>query len=44
MIIMISVLPLQPRNGGVVMVNFYNDYVTCRKDATLSDVAGIDMR
>lgn len=41
---MISVLPLQPRNGGVVMVNFYNDYVTCRKDATLSDVAGIDMR
>ena len=22
------------------MVNFYNDYVTCRKDATLSDVAG----
>lgn len=36
---MITVLPLQPRNGGVVMVNFYNDYVTCRKDATLSDVA-----
>lgn len=34
-----DVLEKLPRNGGVVMVNFYNDYVTCRKDATLSDVA-----
>nr|UYZ39183.1 dipeptidase 1 [Pampus argenteus] len=25
--------------GGIVMVNFYNDYVTCSKTATLSDVA-----
>jgi len=24
---------------GIVMVNFYNDYVTCSKTATLSDVA-----
>ncbi|XP_003969974.2 dipeptidase 1 [Takifugu rubripes] len=24
---------------GIVMVNFYNDYVTCRQTATLSDVA-----
>ena len=30
----------QPENGGVVMVNFYNDYVTCNKNATLEDVAG----
>ena len=33
-------LILQPQNGGVVMVVFYNDYVTCSKNATLSDVAG----
>ncbi|XP_034738130.1 dipeptidase 1 [Etheostoma cragini] len=25
--------------GGIVMVNFYNDYVTCSKTATVSDVA-----
>ncbi|XP_032365423.1 dipeptidase 1 [Etheostoma spectabile] len=25
--------------GGIVMVNFYNDYVTCSKTATISDVA-----
>ncbi|KAF1392761.1 hypothetical protein PFLUV_G00031420 [Perca fluviatilis] len=25
--------------GGIVMVNFYNDYVTCRDTATVSDVA-----
>ncbi|XP_071344821.1 dipeptidase 1 [Trachinotus anak] len=25
--------------GGIVMVNFYNDYVTCSKTANLSDVA-----
>ncbi|XP_061830761.1 dipeptidase 1 [Nerophis lumbriciformis] len=25
--------------GGIVMVNFYNDYVTCSQTATLSDVA-----
>ncbi|TRY71457.1 hypothetical protein DNTS_011729 [Danionella cerebrum] len=24
---------------GIVMINFYNDYVTCEKTATLSDVA-----
>ena len=31
---------LQPENGGVVMVNFYNDYLTCSPSANLSDVAG----
>ncbi|XP_053174463.1 dipeptidase 1 [Scomber japonicus] len=25
--------------GGIVMINFYNDYVTCSKTAKLSDVA-----
>ncbi|KAM6949982.1 dipeptidase 1 [Lycodopsis pacificus] len=25
--------------GGIVMVNFYNDYVTCSKTANISDVA-----
>ena len=33
-------LVLQPQNGGVVMVNFYNDYLTCSKKASLEDVAG----
>ena len=33
-------LVLQPQNGGVVMVNFYNDYLTCSKKASLKDVAG----
>ncbi|XP_023280127.1 dipeptidase 1 [Seriola lalandi dorsalis] len=27
------------QTGGIVMVNFYNDYVTCNKLAKLSDVA-----
>lgn len=36
----VSVLSLQREKKGIVMVNFYNDYVTCSKDATLSDVAG----
>ncbi|XP_026234192.1 dipeptidase 1 [Anabas testudineus] len=27
------------KTGGIVMVNFYNDYVTCSKTAKLSDVA-----
>jgi len=34
-----DVLKRLPQNGGVVMVVFYNDYVTCSKNATLSDVA-----
>ncbi|KAL9976697.1 hypothetical protein ACROYT_G014024 [Oculina patagonica] len=34
-----DVLKRLPQNGGVVMVNFYNDYLTCNKTATLSDVA-----
>lgn len=36
----VSLLSLQKEKKGIVMVNFYNDYVTCSKDATLSDVAG----
>ncbi len=36
----ISCLPLQRETGGIVMVNFYNDYVTCSETATISDVAG----
>ncbi|KAM4630479.1 dipeptidase 1 [Polymixia lowei] len=27
------------KNQGIVMVNFYNDYVTCSKTANISDVA-----
>ncbi|KAJ7380535.1 hypothetical protein OS493_009001 [Desmophyllum pertusum] len=34
-----DVLNRLPQNGGVVMVNFYNDYLTCSKVANLSDVA-----
>ena len=30
----------QKQKKGVVMVNFYNDYVTCSHNATLDDVAG----
>ena len=30
----------QKTNNGVVMVNFFPDYVTCSKNATLNDVAG----
>ncbi|XP_006152593.1 dipeptidase 1 [Tupaia chinensis] len=31
--------PLPNKTGSVVMVDFYNDYVSCRKEATLSEVA-----
>ncbi|XP_036922335.1 dipeptidase 1 [Sturnira hondurensis] len=34
-----DVLRLVRKNGGLVMVNFYNDYVACKKEATLSQVA-----
>ncbi|KAK3745591.1 hypothetical protein QZH41_016233, partial [Actinostola sp. cb2023] len=34
-----DVLQRMPKNGGVVMVNFYNYYVTCSSKATLGDVA-----
>lgn len=33
-------LPKQKQKGGLVMVNFYNDYVSCQKEANLSQVAG----
>ncbi|KAL7866545.1 hypothetical protein AOLI_G00143590 [Acnodon oligacanthus] len=32
-------LQITKEKKGIVMVNFYNDYVTCSKEATLSDVA-----
>ncbi|XP_060924614.1 dipeptidase 1 [Limanda limanda] len=34
-----DVLKRVNQTGGIVMVNFYNDYVTCSKTAKLSDVA-----
>jgi membrane dipeptidase len=34
-----DVLLLTRNNSGVVMVNFYNNFVTCSNNATLSDVA-----
>ncbi|NXG24982.1 DPEP1 Dipeptidase, partial [Grallaria varia] len=30
---------LQASTGSLVMINFYNDYVTCKETATLTDVA-----
>lgn len=36
----VSMISLQKEKKGIVMVNFYNDYVTCSKEATLSNVAG----
>lgn len=32
--------PLQKQTGSLVMVNFYNDYVACQREANLSQVAG----
>ncbi|XP_078103447.1 dipeptidase 1 [Sander vitreus] len=34
-----DVLKRVKTTGGIVMVNFYNDYVTCSSTATVSDVA-----
>ncbi|XP_049642264.1 dipeptidase 1 [Suncus etruscus] len=34
-----NVLQLVKQKGGLVMVNFYNDYVSCQKEANLSQVA-----
>ncbi|XP_027600374.1 dipeptidase 1 isoform X1 [Pipra filicauda] len=34
-----DVLQLVASTGSLVMVNFYNDYVTCKNTATLADVA-----
>jgi hypothetical protein len=35
--------PLQPDNGGIVMVNFYSGFVNCKSaaEATLDDVVGM---
>ena len=32
--------PSQKQTGSLVMVNFYNDYVSCKAEANLSQVAG----
>ncbi|NXT58975.1 DPEP1 Dipeptidase, partial [Pluvianellus socialis] len=34
-----DVLEIVAATGSLVMVNFYNDYVTCKDTATLADVA-----
>ncbi|XP_059163134.1 dipeptidase 1-like [Physella acuta] len=34
-----EVMPLVKTNGGVIMVNFYSDYINCSKVASLSQVA-----
>ncbi|NXK33628.1 DPEP1 Dipeptidase, partial [Piprites chloris] len=34
-----DVLQMVASTGSLVMVNFYNDYVTCKDTATLADVA-----
>ncbi|KAI5276878.1 Dipeptidase 1 [Manis pentadactyla] len=34
-----DVLQMVNETGSLVMVNFYNDYVSCKKEATLSQVA-----
>lgn len=31
---------IQSRNGGIVMVSFYNNFLTCSEEATISDVIG----
>lgn len=31
----------QKENGGLIMVNFFPDFVKCSPNATLSDVAGL---
>lgn len=38
---MYIVLLLQKENGGIIMVNFFPDFVKCAPNATLSDVAGM---
>lgn len=35
-----TLLPEQNETGSLVMVNFYNDHVSCKPEATLSQVAG----
>ena len=35
---------MQPDNGGMVMVNFYPQYINCSPNASLSQVAGMYMR
>jgi microsomal dipeptidase-like Zn-dependent dipeptidase len=38
--------PLQPQNGGIVMVNFYPAFVNCNNpdEASLEDVVGTVMK
>lgn len=39
-----TLCPEQKETGSLVMVNFYNDYVSCKTEATLSQVAGRGLR
>jgi len=40
-VVVVFVIFLQPNNGGVVMVNFYNGFVSCNKSiSTLDQVVG----
>ena len=39
LLLLLQVLRRIPANGGIVMVNFYSDYVACSPVATLADVA-----
>lgn len=39
-----TLYPGQKETGSLVMVNFYNDYVSCKTEATLSQVAGSGRR
>ena len=38
-----DVLQMVAKNGGVVMINFYNTYISCGVTATLAEVAGYNI-
>lgn len=33
-------LLFKPEKGGIVMINFFPRYITCKENASISDVAG----
>lgn len=35
-----EILKLVTKNGGIVMVNFYNKFLSCNENATVHDVVG----
>ena len=41
-----EIFPLQPQNGGIVMVNFYSGFINCTNPdaASLEDVVGTLMK